>query len=248
MLCLSPRPVPPQRDDRGVLPTARVFSRTSLSQASLLDTVLYVVHSVPMSDFASLMVPRRAHAVELSHDERALVWTLLIESGHIPLRTMLGTCNRDLYRPLRRRLLVWVQRIIFRTSTTSGRFSRRTEDEPSMQSLRGCNRCSCFVPDFGEDQFAAIRAPVILVCFGRTSVRLSLCLCHCLCKSRATWGLTALAVCGHLRRPPAGAPKTVTFCSVHLHNVEAKKRDAATSLLQRPLRAHEANERRLRGR
>ena len=31
--------------------------------------------------------------------------------------------------------------------------------------------------------------------------------------------------------------KTVTFCSVHLHNVVAKKRDAATSLLQR-LYAH----------
>ena len=27
-------------------------------------------------------------------------------------------------------------------------------------------------------------------------------------------------------------PKTVTVCSVHLHNVVAKKRDAATSLLQ----------------
>ena len=55
--------------------------------------------------------------------------------------------------------------------------------------------------------------------------------------SRTTWGLTALVVCGHLRRPPAGAPKTVTFCSAHLHNVVAKKRDAATSLLQR-LYAH----------
>ena len=55
--------------------------------------------------------------------------------------------------------------------------------------------------------------------------------------SRITWGLTALVVCGHLRRPPAGAPKTVTFCSVHLHNVVAKKRDAATSPLQR-LYAH----------
>ena len=55
-----------------------------------------------MGDFDGLMVPRQVHAAELSHEERALVWTLLIESGHIPLRTMLGTCNRDLYRPLRR--------------------------------------------------------------------------------------------------------------------------------------------------
>ena len=49
----------------------------------------------------------------LSYDERALVCTLLIESGHIPLRTMLGTCSRDLYRPLRLRLLAWAQRVIF---------------------------------------------------------------------------------------------------------------------------------------
>ena len=42
---------------------------------------------------------------------------------------------------------------------------------------------------------------------------------------------------GHLRRPPAGAPKTVTFCSIHLHNVVAKKCDAATSFFQR-LYAH----------
>ena len=55
--------------------------------------------------------------------------------------------------------------------------------------------------------------------------------------SKNTWGLTALVVRGHLRRPPIGAPKTVTVCSVHLHNVVAKKRDAATSLLQR-LYAH----------
>ena len=66
-----------------------------------------------MSDFAGLMVPRRTHVAEPSHEEKALVWTLIIESGHIPLRTKLGTCNRDLYRPLRQRLLVWTQRIIF---------------------------------------------------------------------------------------------------------------------------------------
>ena len=51
--------------------------------------------------------------------------------------------------------------------------------------------------------------------------------------SKTTWGLKALVVCGHLRRPPIGAPKTITLCTVHLHNVVAKKRDAATSLLQR---------------
>ena len=55
--------------------------------------------------------------------------------------------------------------------------------------------------------------------------------------SKTTWCLKASVICGHLRRPPVGAPKTVTFCTVHLHYVVAKKRDAATSLLQR-LYAH----------
>ena len=55
--------------------------------------------------------------------------------------------------------------------------------------------------------------------------------------SKTTWGLKALVVCGHLRRPPVDALKTVTFCTVHLHNVVAQKRDAATSLLQQ-LYAH----------
>ena len=55
--------------------------------------------------------------------------------------------------------------------------------------------------------------------------------------SKTTWGLKALVVCGYLRRPPAGGPKSVTLCTVHLHNVVAKKRDEATSLLQR-LYAH----------
>ena len=57
-----------------------------------------------MSALVGLMVPRRPLVAELSYDEQALVWTLLIESGHIPLRTILGTCSRDLYRPLRLRL------------------------------------------------------------------------------------------------------------------------------------------------
>ena len=51
--------------------------------------------------------------------------------------------------------------------------------------------------------------------------------------SKTTWGLKALVVRGHLRRPPIGASKTITLCTVHLHNVVAKKRDAATALFQR---------------
>ena len=62
---------------------------------------------------AGLMVPRQLLVAELSYDERVLVWTLLIESGHIPLRTLLGNCSRDLYRPLRLRLLAWAQRVVY---------------------------------------------------------------------------------------------------------------------------------------
>ena len=38
---------------------------------------------------------------------------------------------------------------------------------------------------------------------------------------------------GLLRRPSLSGTPTVTFCSVHIHNVVAKKRDASTELLQR---------------
>ena len=36
-----------------------------------------------------------------------------------------------------------------------------------------------------------------------------------------------------LRRPSLSGTPTVTFCSVHIHNVVAKKRDASTDLLRR---------------
>ena len=66
-----------------------------------------------MSALAGLTVARRPLVAELSYDEKALVWALIIESGHIPLRTILGNCSRDLYRPLRLRLLAWAQRVVF---------------------------------------------------------------------------------------------------------------------------------------
>ena len=55
--------------------------------------------------------------------------------------------------------------------------------------------------------------------------------------TRIRFALKALVVRGLLRRPPLGAPTKLTFGSVHLQNVVAKKRDAATALLQR-LHAH----------
>ena len=49
--------------------------------------------------------------------------------------------------------------------------------------------------------------------------------------SKGTWGMVLLIV-RVLRRPSLSGSPTVTFCSVHIHNVVAKKRDASTELLQ----------------
>ena len=51
--------------------------------------------------------------------------------------------------------------------------------------------------------------------------------------SKSTWGMVLLIVRGLLRRPSLSGAPTLTFCSVHIHNVVAKKRDAPTDLLRR---------------
>ena len=50
--------------------------------------------------------------------------------------------------------------------------------------------------------------------------------------SKGTWGMVLLIVRALLRRPSLAGTPTVTFCSVRIHNVVAKKRDASTELLQ----------------
>ena len=50
--------------------------------------------------------------------------------------------------------------------------------------------------------------------------------------SKGTWSMVLLIVRGLLRRPSLPGTPTVTFCSVHIHNVVAKKRDASTDLLR----------------
>ena len=50
--------------------------------------------------------------------------------------------------------------------------------------------------------------------------------------SKGTWGMVLLIVRGLLRRPSLSGTPTVTFCSVHIHHVVAKKRDASTDLLR----------------
>ena len=51
--------------------------------------------------------------------------------------------------------------------------------------------------------------------------------------SKDTWGMVLLIVRGLLRRSSLSGTPTVTFCSIHIHNVVAKKRDASTDLLRR---------------
>ena len=51
--------------------------------------------------------------------------------------------------------------------------------------------------------------------------------------SKGTWGMVLLIVRGLVRRPSLTGSPNVTFCSVHIHYVVAKKRDASTDLLQR---------------
>ena len=50
--------------------------------------------------------------------------------------------------------------------------------------------------------------------------------------SKGTWGMVLLIVRGLLRRPSLSGTPMVTFCSVHIHNLVAKKRDASTDLLR----------------
>ena len=51
-------------------------------------------------------------------------------------------------------------------------------------------------------------------------------------QAKARGGMVLLIVRGLLRRPSLSGSPTVTFCSVHIHNIVAKKRDASTELLQ----------------
>ena len=51
--------------------------------------------------------------------------------------------------------------------------------------------------------------------------------------SKGTWSMVLLIVRALLRRPSLSGSPTVTCCSVHIHSVVAKKRDASTDLLQR---------------
>ena len=74
-----------------------------------------------------------------------------------------------------------------------------------------------------------------LSCSTRILLSLTLQLTHSrpTLRARVPGGMILLIVRGLLRRLSLTGSPTVTFCSVHIHNVVAKKRDASTDLLQR---------------
>ena len=84
-------------------------------------------------EFDGLLLPRPVHTDGPSHEDGALAWALIIESGHIPLRTRLRYDGLLVPRPTRaagpsceERALAWTKII------ESGHFTLRA-------SLRTCN-------------------------------------------------------------------------------------------------------------
>ena len=69
--------------------------------------------AVAMSNNDGLLVPKPTRMAGPADEGRTLARTLVIESGHTPLRTRLETCNRALNGPLRRRHVYWVPRVMF---------------------------------------------------------------------------------------------------------------------------------------
>ena len=114
-----------------------------------------------MCAVVGLMVPRRPLVAVFSYDEKALVWTLLIES----------TCSRDLYKLLWLRQLVWAQWVVF-------------QDLYNVWALLQPNKGKAFVSvlDRPPARLWTIFARVDLglqksVCLSVLSVCLSVCVC-----------------------------------------------------------------------
>ena len=62
-------------------------------------------------------------------------------------------------------------------------------------------------------------------------------------QAKVRGGMVLFIVRGQLRRPSLSGAPTVTFCSVHIHNVVDKKRDASTDLPRRLPWVHAAVQR-----
>ena len=86
-----------------------------------------------------------------------------------------------------------------------------------------------------SSSLCALAIRTLLSCSTKTPSNLTLQFSHTRltpqAKVRGEWSCSFVR--GLLRRPSLSGSPTVTFCSVHIHNVVAKKRDASTEVLQR---------------
>ena len=102
-------------------------------------------------------------------------------------------------------------------------------------------KASDHVPHISYQFIALLATRTLLSCSTRTPLSLTRwCLPSGKTPQAKVRGVVLLIVRGLLRRPSLSGTPTVTFCSVHIHNVVAKKRDASTDPLQR---LHEAAQR-----
>ena len=74
----------PSGRDRGVAFMSHDWPLTSPSQPFLKVSVCLATERASMDEFVGLMVPRPTQAADLSREEKAIVWNLIIWSGHIP--------------------------------------------------------------------------------------------------------------------------------------------------------------------
>ena len=46
-------------------------------------------------------------------EEFAYAWDMVVHSGYVPVRTLLGTCCKDFYWPIRRWQFAWLNQVVF---------------------------------------------------------------------------------------------------------------------------------------
>ena len=116
----------------------------------------------------------------------------------------------------------------------SGIQARRAEILPTLSPLPVVSSMRLFfkkpVIMFRTSLISSGRTPTTwtsLSCSTRIPLSLTLQFSHSrpTLSSKGTWSMVLLIVRGLLRRPSLSGSPTVTFCSVHIHNVVAKKRD-----------------------
>ena len=114
---------------------------------------------------------------------------------------------------------------------------------PTTVVFAACGRFRAVLLQEASDHVSHTYQPIFLrtlttrtlpFCSTRTPLSQTLFVTSCKVDSTSknTWGMVLLIVRALLRRPSLYRSPTVTFCSAHIHNVVAKKRDASTELLQ----------------